>query len=66
LCVCVCVHADSFVGEVVTHQVTYLGLVENLRVRRAGFAYRRKYELFLQRLFSMHFLIYHHQYHTVV
>ena len=27
----------------------YLGLMENLRVRRAGFAYRRKYEAFLQR-----------------
>jgi len=41
--------ADSFVDEVVHHQVTYLGLMENLRVRRAGFAYRRQYELFLNR-----------------
>lgn len=35
--------------ELVRHQVKYLGLMENLRVRRAGFAYRRTYELFLQR-----------------
>uniref|UniRef100_A0A2K6SVF9 Unconventional myosin-Ic n=1 Tax=Saimiri boliviensis boliviensis TaxID=39432 RepID=A0A2K6SVF9_SAIBB len=32
----------------IRHQVKYLGLMENLRVRRAGFAYRRKYEAFLQ------------------
>lgn len=31
------------------HQVKYLGLMENLRVRRAGFAYRKKYEDFLKR-----------------
>jgi len=30
-------------------KVQYLGLMENLRVRRAGFAYRRTYEDFLQR-----------------
>ncbi|XP_077299658.1 unconventional myosin 61F isoform X2 [Arctopsyche grandis] len=39
----------QFDDKVVTHQVKYLGLMENLRVRRAGFAYRRPYELFLQR-----------------
>lgn len=33
----------------VRHQVKYLGLMENLRVRRAGFAYRRVYEQFLHR-----------------
>ncbi|XP_053308987.1 unconventional myosin-Id isoform X2 [Spea bombifrons] len=31
------------------HQVEYLGLLENVRVRRAGFAYRQLYERFLQR-----------------
>ncbi|KAJ3607761.1 hypothetical protein NHX12_024812 [Muraenolepis orangiensis] len=31
------------------HQVEYLGLLENLRVRRAGFAYRQTYARFLQR-----------------
>ena len=30
-------------------QVRYLGLVENVRVRRAGYAYRQRYDLFLRR-----------------
>lgn len=38
-----------FDDDLVGHQVKYLGLMENLRVRRAGFAYRRTYELFLKR-----------------
>ncbi|KFO22994.1 Myosin-If [Fukomys damarensis] len=33
----------------VKHQVEYLGLRENIRVRRAGFAYRRQFSKFLQR-----------------
>ncbi|XP_030640180.1 unconventional myosin-If [Chanos chanos] len=33
----------------VKHQVEYLGLRENIRVRRAGFAYRRIFQKFLQR-----------------
>ena len=33
----------------VKHQVEYLGLKENVRVRRAGFAYRRPFEKFLKR-----------------
>ncbi|OXA64664.1 Unconventional myosin-Ie [Folsomia candida] len=35
--------------ERVRHQVEYLGLKENVRVRRAGFAYRRVFQKFLQR-----------------
>lgn len=35
--------------ERVQHQVMYLGLMENVRVRRAGFAYRAGYGRFLQR-----------------
>uniref|UniRef100_A0A8C3GAJ9 Osteoclast-stimulating factor 1 n=1 Tax=Cyclopterus lumpus TaxID=8103 RepID=A0A8C3GAJ9_CYCLU len=31
------------------HQVEYLGLRENIRVRRAGYAYRRAFNKFLQR-----------------
>ncbi|KAH0627707.1 hypothetical protein JD844_003830 [Phrynosoma platyrhinos] len=31
------------------HQVSYLGLLENVRVRRAGFAYRQPYDRFLLR-----------------
>jgi myosin-1 len=41
--------SDQFNEKIVLHQVKYLGLMENLRVRRAGFAYRRPYEQFLQR-----------------
>lgn len=41
--------AHSFDTRIVSHQVQYLGLMENLRVRRAGFAYRREYEQFLER-----------------
>ncbi|XP_064325461.1 unconventional myosin-If isoform X2 [Phalacrocorax carbo] len=33
----------------VKHQVEYLGLKENIQVRRAGFAYRRLFHKFLQR-----------------
>uniref|UniRef100_A0A673Z155 Myosin Ic, paralog a n=1 Tax=Salmo trutta TaxID=8032 RepID=A0A673Z155_SALTR len=42
-----------FDEALVRHQVKYLGLMENLRVRRAGFAYRRHYETFLQRYKSL-------------
>ena len=35
------------------HQVEYLGLRENIRVRRAGFAYRRVFNKFLMRWVSM-------------
>uniref|UniRef100_A0A0B7B8Z7 Myosin motor domain-containing protein n=1 Tax=Arion vulgaris TaxID=1028688 RepID=A0A0B7B8Z7_9EUPU len=35
--------------EIVKHQVRYLGLMENVRVRRAGYAFRQAYPLFLFR-----------------
>uniref|UniRef100_T1JD45 Myosin motor domain-containing protein n=1 Tax=Strigamia maritima TaxID=126957 RepID=T1JD45_STRMM len=38
-----------FTEERVRHQVCYLGLLENIRVRRAGFAYRQTYDRFLRR-----------------
>lgn len=44
---------DQFNEQIILHQVKYLGLMENLRVRRAGFAYRRPYEQFLQRYKSL-------------
>lgn len=44
---------DSFDVELVRHQVQYLSLLENLRVRRAGFAYRREYETFLAKYKSL-------------
>ena len=40
---------SKFDENVVSHQVEYLGLVENVRVRRAGFAYRAEYDRFLKR-----------------
>nr|XP_023024555.1 myosin-IA isoform X1 [Leptinotarsa decemlineata] len=41
--------ASAFDEERVRHQVSYLGLVENVRVRRAGFAHRQRYDRFLKR-----------------
>jgi len=38
-----------FDQKLVEHQVNYLGLLENVRVRRAGFAYRQEYWRFLRR-----------------
>ncbi|KAK0174543.1 hypothetical protein PV327_010303 [Microctonus hyperodae] len=35
--------------ERVEHQVRYLGLLENILVRRAGFVYRQRYDRFLKR-----------------
>ncbi|MGH0171454.1 UNVERIFIED_CONTAM: hypothetical protein FKN15_061205 [Acipenser sinensis] len=45
--------AGRFDDVLVRHQVKYLGLMEHLRVRRAGFAYRRRFEIFLQRYKSL-------------
>lgn len=39
----------KFDDERCLHQVSYLGLMENVRVRRAGFANRQPYERFAQR-----------------
>lgn len=36
-------------SQMVKHQVEYLGLKENIKVKRAGFAYRRPFHKFLQR-----------------
>ncbi|XP_074658993.1 unconventional myosin-Id-like [Tubulanus polymorphus] len=41
--------AHAFNEQRVQHQVMYLGLLENVRVRRAGFAYRMPYRNFLLR-----------------
>ncbi|KJE93198.1 myosin-Ib [Capsaspora owczarzaki ATCC 30864] len=38
-----------FVDELCLHQVRYLGLHENVRVRRAGYAFRQLYSRFLDR-----------------
>eukprot|EP00755_Sulcionema_specki_P023572 Sspe_Gene.79241::Locus_49661_Transcript_1_1_Confidence_1.000_Length_3882::g.79241::m.79241/K10356/MYO1; myosin I len=39
----------GFVDDRVHHQVKYLGLLENVRVRRAGFSYRQHFDKFLKR-----------------
>lgn len=41
--------ANDFDSERMLHQVRYLGLLENVRVRRAGFAYREGYVEFFNR-----------------
>ena len=40
---------SQFDVERVKHQIHYLNITENVRVRRAGFAYRMLYKRFLQR-----------------
>ncbi|KAF3764606.1 hypothetical protein M406DRAFT_91373 [Cryphonectria parasitica EP155] len=37
----------------VLHQIKYLGLQENVRIRRAGFAYRQSFEKFTDRFFLL-------------
>ena len=37
----------------VMHQIKYLGLQENVRIRRAGFAYRSTFERFVDRFFLL-------------
>lgn len=37
----------------VKHQITYLGLCENVRIRRAGFAYRQTFEKFVERFYLL-------------
>ncbi|KAL0491036.1 myosin I heavy chain [Acrasis kona] len=39
----------DFIDSRVKHQVEYLGLLENIKVRRAGFAYRHTYDKVLER-----------------
>uniref|UniRef100_A0A8D0B387 Unconventional myosin-Ia n=1 Tax=Salvator merianae TaxID=96440 RepID=A0A8D0B387_SALMN len=40
---------NVFIDPLVRTQVRYLGLLENVRVRRAGYAYRQRYEPCLER-----------------
>ncbi|KAI9144606.1 P-loop containing nucleoside triphosphate hydrolase protein [Paraphysoderma sedebokerense] len=45
--------AKEFDEKMVLHQIKYLGLLENIRVRRAGFAYRQPAERFLERFYML-------------
>ncbi|KAI8683759.1 Myosin-1 [Fusarium keratoplasticum] len=40
-------------GPNVLHQIKYLGLQENVRIRRAGFAYRQAFDKFVDRFFLL-------------
>lgn len=44
---------SEFNDHAVLHQVKYLGLQENVRIRRAGFAYRAPFDQFVQRFFLL-------------
>ncbi|XP_043217178.1 unconventional myosin-Ia-like isoform X2 [Amphibalanus amphitrite] len=48
--------ANEFDSELVRHQVRYLNLLETVRVKRVGFAFRQSYESFLARykMLSLH------------
>ncbi|GAM28278.1 hypothetical protein SAMD00019534_114540 [Acytostelium subglobosum LB1] len=45
--------ADVFDGPRVLHQIKYLGLLDNIKVRRAGFAYRTFFQKFLERYYLL-------------
>ena len=39
--------------KMMNHQIIYLGLLENIKVRRAGFAYRQTFEIFMNRFYLL-------------
>ncbi len=45
--------ATEYDSKAVIHQVKYLGLQENVRVRRAGFAYRNTFEKMIERFYLL-------------
>ncbi|KAI7864312.1 P-loop containing nucleoside triphosphate hydrolase protein [Spinellus fusiger] len=45
--------ATEYDQKRVLHQVQYLGLCENIRVRRAGFAYRTTFDKFVERFYLL-------------
>ena len=40
-------------SKAILHQIKYLGLQENIRVRRAGFAYRNTFEKMVERFYLL-------------
>ncbi|PTB37760.1 class II myosin [Trichoderma asperellum] len=44
---------SEYNGPNVLHQIKYLGLQENVRIRRAGFAYRQDFDKFVDRFFLL-------------
>ncbi|QPG77001.1 myosin I [Brettanomyces nanus] len=45
--------ATEYNDKNVLHQIKYLGLKENVRIRRAGFAYRQTFEKFVERFYLL-------------
>ncbi|RKP06216.1 P-loop containing nucleoside triphosphate hydrolase protein, partial [Thamnocephalis sphaerospora] len=45
--------AQEYDEQMALHQIKYLGLNENVRIRRAGFASRQTFEKFLERFFLL-------------
>ncbi|CEP63576.1 myosin family protein LALA0_S08e05754g [Lachancea lanzarotensis] len=45
--------SSDFNDAQVLHQVKYLGLQENVRIRRAGFAYRQTFDKFVERFYLL-------------
>ncbi|KAG2731436.1 hypothetical protein G9P44_005852 [Scheffersomyces stipitis] len=43
----------EYENQQVLHQIKYLGLKENVRIRRAGFAFRTTFEKFVQRFYLL-------------
>jgi len=41
--------AVQFTDQIVRHEARYLGILENIRVRRAGYCFRQLYQSFLER-----------------
>jgi myosin-1 len=46
--------STEYDDKAILHQIKYLGLQENIRVRRAGFAYRNTFEKMIERCASSH------------
>ncbi|CAE7173042.1 unnamed protein product [Rhizoctonia solani] len=45
--------ATEYDNKAILHQIKYLGLQENIRVRRAGFAYRNTFEKMVERFYLL-------------
>jgi len=45
--------ATEYDSKAILHQIKYLGLQENIRVRRAGFAYRNTFEKVVERFYLL-------------
>ncbi|KAL4070693.1 myosin class I heavy chain [Scleroderma citrinum] len=45
--------ATEYDSKAILHQIKYLGLQENIRIRRAGFAYRNTFEKMVERFYLL-------------